>query len=193
MNRRILVLALMLPALVATASAQTVPPVTATPLAPLGAPSPSPGPPAPAAPAPTAPAPTAPAPQTPAPQTPAAPGPAAPAAVTPAPAAPAAPAAPVWVVRPAAVLAVLDKVAQHATTLTVPAGKTVDFGEIAITVGRCLVRPPTMAADAAAWLSVVPRKPATAKPLFTGWMLASAPSVSALASPLYDIRVVGCR
>ncbi len=188
MNRRILVLALMLPALAAAASAQTVPPVTATPLAPLGAPSPSPGPPVPAAPAPTAPAPTAPA-----PQTPVAPGPAAPAAVTPAPAAPAAPAAPVWVVRPAAVLAVLDKVAQHATTLTVPAGKTVDFGEIAITVGRCLVRPPTMAADAAAWLSVVPRKPATAKPLFTGWMLASAPSVSALASPLYDIRVVGCR
>lgn len=84
----------------------------------------------------------------------------------------------------------LDKINVQATTLTVKVGQTATFGSLSITVQACVVRPPDMPQDAAAFLTITDSHPD--QPGFKGWMLKADPSLSMLEHPLYDIRVVGC-
>lgn len=118
---------------------------------------------------------------------------------TPPPALPAAPnaaqAAPApppdtWLARPVADLQALDKIGARVTPLTVKTGQSVTFGSLTITVRNCLVRPPDQAADAAVYLDITDAN--AAAPQFHGWMIVSAPSVSLLEHPVYDIRPLGC-
>ncbi len=87
-------------------------------------------------------------------------------------------------------LQALDKVNAQATTLPVKVGQTATFGSLSITLQACVVRPPDMPQDAAAFLTIVDSHPD--QPGFKGWMLKSDPSLSMLEHPLYDIRVAGC-
>ena len=100
------------------------------------------------------------------------------------------PPAPVWLPKGGAILQVLDKVNARATVMTVKVGETATFGSLSIAVKACVIRPPDAPADAAAFLTVTDKNPDA--PGFTGWMLKSAPSVSMLAHPIYDLRVTGC-
>ncbi len=69
--------------------------------------------------------------------------------------------------------------------------QSADFGSLRITVQACAVRPPDQPQDAAAFLHITDSH--DGEPDFTGWMIASAPSVSMLEHPVYDVRVTGCR
>ncbi len=104
--------------------------------------------------------------------------------------APAAPPAPAWLPQPAARLILLDKIAAQPHTVTVKVGEQVVFGSLTIAVRACDVRPPDVAADAAAFLAITDRNPGM--PGFNGWMLADEPAVSMLQHPVYDVRLVGC-
>lgn len=103
------------------------------------------------------------------------------------------PTGPAWISGRQARIEVLDKVSQDASKLTVPVGSTARFGALAIIVRRCVLRPPDMAPDSAAWLKITEAGPNESRTLFTGWMIASAPSLSALPSPLYDVHVLRCQ
>jgi hypothetical protein len=85
---------------------------------------------------------------------------------------------------------VLDKINAQAITLTVKAGQTATYGSLSIAVQACVVRPPDMPQDAAAFLTITDSHPD--QPGFKGWMLKSDPSLSMLEHPLYDVRVIGC-
>ncbi len=125
-------------------------------------------------------------------QEPAAPPPAAPEQAPEqghAPAPPPAP-APAWLPRPAATLILLDKISAQPRTVTVKVGESVPFGSLTIAVRACDVRPPDVAADAAAFLQITDRNPGM--PGFTGWMLANEPAAAMLQHPLYDVRLAGC-
>jgi hypothetical protein len=95
-----------------------------------------------------------------------------------------------WQPATAAKIQALDKVNAQAGNLTVKVGQSATFETLTITVKACLVRPPDQPSDATAFLEVTDNHPEA--PGFTGWMLANAPAVSMMQSPLYDIRVVGC-
>jgi len=87
-------------------------------------------------------------------------------------------------------LQVLDKINAQTTTLTVKVGQTATYGSLSIAVRACVVRPPDMPQDAAAFLTITNSHPD--QPGFRGWMLRSDPSLSMLEHPLYDVRVTGC-
>jgi hypothetical protein len=96
-----------------------------------------------------------------------------------------------------AVLQGLDKVTARVSEFTAPLDEMVRFGALEITARTCLETPPTEPPESAAFLEVrevPPAADATAPPreVFTGWMFASSPALSALEHPVYDIWVVGC-
>ena len=111
-------------------------------------------------------------------------------AETPPDSAPRKPAGPAWLPQGSASVQALDKVSAQSATLTIKVGQSVQFGSLRIVVKACVVRPPDQAADAAAYLDIVDsRDPAAG---FAGWLVRSAPSVSMVQHPIYDLRVNGC-
>jgi hypothetical protein len=95
---------------------------------------------------------------------------------------------------PIAVLQTLDKVTGRVRTLDAPVEQTVRFGTLDIMVRTCRKRPPEEQPESAAFIEVRDIKPGeTPKTLFTGWMFASSPGVSALEHPVYDVWVLDCK
>ena len=93
----------------------------------------------------------------------------------------------------AAELQGLDKVTARTQRFYAPVGKSTSFGTLAITVGDCLVNTPDAPPDSVAYLTIVDHKPGQPEQkLFTGWMFASTPSISALDDGVYDVRVLSC-
>ena len=92
-----------------------------------------------------------------------------------------------------ALLQGLDKVTARVSAFQVPVGKEVRFGTLEITARACLVAPPTEPPESAAFLEIRDVGPVgDGKQVFSGWMFASSPALSALEHPVYDVWVVGC-
>lgn len=95
-----------------------------------------------------------------------------------------------WLPRGTATIQALDKVNARHQALTIPVGGSATFGSLSIAVQSCLVHPPNQARNAIAFLVIQDQRPGA--PGFRGWMFASAPEVSMLEHPIYDVRVLGC-
>ena len=92
------------------------------------------------------------------------------------------------------VLGGLDKVTAHVSTFEAPVGKTVTFGALQITARACDKRPPEETPESSAFLEVVEARPGeTPLTLFSGWMFASSPALSAMDNPIYDLWVLDCK
>ena len=92
------------------------------------------------------------------------------------------------------VLRGLDKITAHISTFDVPIGQTVEFGGLQITARSCDKRPPEEVPESAAFLEIVEaREGETPQRLFSGWMFASSPALSALENPIYDLWVLDCK
>lgn len=92
-----------------------------------------------------------------------------------------------------AVLQGLDKVTARTQTFDVPLNQTVKFGSLDITLRHCDRTPPEEPPESAAFLEIVEkREGADPKQLFSGWMFASSPALSALQHPVYDVWVLEC-
>ena len=96
-----------------------------------------------------------------------------------------------WLPRGTAELQILDKVSAHATTLTLRVGQAADNASLSISLRACLVRPPTMAPDSAAFLDINDSRPGA--PGFHGWLFSNEPALSMFEHPIYDIHLVACR
>ncbi len=107
----------------------------------------------------------------------------------PAAAAPADP-GPQWVPRGTAELIALNKIDARSSKLTVPVGKSVQWGSLTIAIRACDVRPPDMVPDATAWLDI--QDSHRGAPGFHGWMLRDEPHLSSFEHPVYDVRLAGC-
>jgi hypothetical protein len=95
--------------------------------------------------------------------------------------------------KPVAELQGLDKVTARTQHFYAPVGETTRFGTLGITVGDCLVNTPDAPPESVAYLTIVDHKPGQPEEkLFTGWMFASTPSLSALDHGVYDVRVLAC-
>ena len=92
-----------------------------------------------------------------------------------------------------AVLQGLDKVTARISTIRAPIGLTVGFGSLEIVARACIKRPPEEPPESTAFLEIHDVKPCEAPvKIFSGWMFASSPALSALEHPVYDISVVDC-
>lgn len=87
-----------------------------------------------------------------------------------------------------AVLQGMDKVTGRVREISLPVGASVDFGELTITVDKCLTKTPEETPENAAFLHVVQKD----KELFSGWMFSSNPALSVMEDPVYDVWVVAC-
>ena len=93
-----------------------------------------------------------------------------------------------------AVLQGLDKITARISTFEAPLDEPVRFGSLEIVTRACHKRPPEEPPESAAFLEIVDVRPdSPAVPLFTGWMFASSPALSAVEHPVYDVWVIDCR
>ena len=96
-----------------------------------------------------------------------------------------------------AILQGLDKVTARVSTVHAPLDHPTQFGTLEVVARTCRETPPTEPPESAAFLEIrelPPASDANGAPvdLFSGWMFASSPAVSALVHPVYDIWVVDC-
>ena len=81
-----------------------------------------------------------------------------------------------------AVLQGLDKITARISTFEAPVNQIAEFGSLEITVRRCHKTPPEEPPESAAFMEVVDVRPdSPSVVLFSGWMFASSPAVSALS------------
>ena len=95
---------------------------------------------------------------------------------------------------PVAVLQGLDKVTARVSRIEAPLGRMVRFGSLEIIPRACHKAPPEEPPESAAFLEIRAVDPGEDPvDLFSGWMFASSPALSALEHPVYDIWVLDCR
>lgn len=108
-------------------------------------------------------------------------------------AAPAAIAAPETMeARGGAKLRILDKITARTTTVDVKLDQTVSFAALRVTLRACRENPPTEAPESAAFLEIAEQAQDGARKVFSGWMFASSPALSAMEHAVYDVWVLGC-
>ena len=90
------------------------------------------------------------------------------------------------------VLGGLDKVAARVNTVSGKVGSSVKFGTLEIIARTCVSRPPEETPENAAFLEIYQLGGKDKPRVFSGWMFASSPALSALDHPVYDIWVLRC-
>jgi len=92
---------------------------------------------------------------------------------------------------PGANLRGLDKVSGRTTDLPLQVGEAQRYGRLEIRLGECRYPAGDPSSDAYAQLTITDlRQNAT---VFSGWMIASAPALSALDDARYDVWVLSCQ
>lgn len=95
-----------------------------------------------------------------------------------------------------AVLRTIDKISARTRTFEVPVDKTVKFGNsLFIRLRACRKSSPLDQPESAAFLQIWEKKATDYKSkwIFSGWMFASNPSLSAMDHPVYDVWVIDCK
>ena len=96
------------------------------------------------------------------------------------------------------VLRALDKVTATTEDYTVLVGESLLYGSLEVKVHHCEKRPPEETPETFAFLQILDARmdgaggEIEAAKLFSGWMFASSPALSALDHPVYDIWVLDC-
>lgn len=90
-------------------------------------------------------------------------------------------------------LRALDKVTARTVTFEAAVGNTIKFGGLYIRVQSCRKAPPIEQPESASFLQIWEVTPAgEARWVFSGWMFASSPGLSAMDHPIYDVWVLDC-
>lgn len=91
---------------------------------------------------------------------------------------------------PGAVLRGLDKLSGRTTDFELKSGGAARFGQLDIALSECRYPAGNRAGDAYAGLQII--ESGHPEPVFEGWMIASAPALSAMDHPRYDIWLIRC-
>ena len=95
---------------------------------------------------------------------------------------------------PVALLQGLDKITARVSKFEAPVGTPVQFGTLLIRVRDCEKNPPEETPESAAFLEIDEVRPGEVNlRVFSGWMFASSPALSALEHPVYDVNLLDCR
>ena len=93
-----------------------------------------------------------------------------------------------------AVVRGLDKITARITTFNLPLGKAVKFGTLQIVARTCHKQPPEETPEVSVFLEIDEKisDKGDLRTIFTGWMFASSPALSALEHSVYDVWVIDC-
>ena len=95
---------------------------------------------------------------------------------------------------PVAEFSGLDKITGRIITFDVLIDETVQFGALQVTPRVCHTRPPTEPARTTAFVEVDEITLSNEiQRLFTGWIFAASPGLSAIEHPIYDVWLVDCK
>ena len=95
--------------------------------------------------------------------------------------------------RTVAILQGLDKVTARISEFPAELDVPVTFGTLEITAQACHKKPPEEPPESTAFLEIREKQRGEpVKLLFSGWMFASTPGLSALEHPVYDVWVLDC-
>jgi hypothetical protein len=87
----------------------------------------------------------------------------------------------------------LDKITGRPANILAPIGVPVTYATLTITARYCYSTPPSEPPETTAFLQIEDHRPdQDARAVFSGWMLASSPSLNGLQHPLYDVWVINC-
>lgn len=89
-----------------------------------------------------------------------------------------------------AILRALDKISGQSTDLELASGTSARFGRITVTLQECRFPAGNPSGEAYAGLLVL--EDGKTDPAFRGWMIASAPALSAMDHARYDVWVIRC-
>jgi hypothetical protein len=97
--------------------------------------------------------------------------------------------------RPGARLQGLDKITARTSTFELAVGRSTRMGTLSITLRACRESLPTDPPESAAFLEVAEIRQGEQTPslVFSGWMFASSPALSAMEHPVYDVWVLSCK
>jgi hypothetical protein len=84
----------------------------------------------------------------------------------------------------------LDKLTSETGDVLLDIGQAAKFGRLVVRLDECRYPTDNPASDSEAHLTIV--EETTQSQLFSGWMLASSPALSALDHPRYDVWVLSC-
>jgi hypothetical protein len=100
----------------------------------------------------------------------------------------------------AIVLRTLDKVTATTQDYTVKIGDTLEYGSLTIAARHCEKRPPEEIPETYAFLQITDKRlkgtgeeAENSDKIFSGWMFASKPAISALDHRVYDVWVIDCK
>jgi hypothetical protein len=97
-------------------------------------------------------------------------------------------------VKRAVVLRGLDKISGQSVNIFAPVGVPVKFATLTITARYCYSTPPIETPETTAFIQIDDHRPdAPSRRVYSGWMLASSPSLNPLDHPLYDVWVISCK
>lgn len=95
---------------------------------------------------------------------------------------------------PSVTVRILDKITAESHSFDLEVGKTVKFGSIRIRPMTCKKAPPIEEPESVSFLQIWEQLPDGANEwIFSGWMFASSPSLSAMDHPVYDVWVLDCK
>ncbi len=88
----------------------------------------------------------------------------------------------------------LDKSVGRTVTFEAAVGSTIQYGPLFIKIHACRKAPPIEKPESAAFLQIWEVPPGEQKSawVFSGWMFASSPALSAMDHPVYDVWVLDC-
>lgn len=87
----------------------------------------------------------------------------------------------------------LDKITGRASNILAPVGVPVKYATLTIMARYCYSTPITEPPETTAFVQIEDHRPdQDARQVFSGWMLASSPSLNGLQHPLYDVWVMSC-
>ncbi len=99
-----------------------------------------------------------------------------------------------WIENDIAVLQGLDKITARISTFEAELDRVARFGTLEIIPRSCQKRPPEEQPESAVFLEIEETyQDRDSERLFSGWMFASSPALSALEHPVYDVWVIDCR
>lgn len=88
----------------------------------------------------------------------------------------------------------LDKITGHPANIFAPIGVPVHFATLTITARYCYSTPASETPETTAFVQISDHRPdKPPRDVFSGWMLASSPSLNGVQHPLYDVSVISCK
>jgi hypothetical protein len=88
----------------------------------------------------------------------------------------------------------LDKITGRILTFDVAINETVQYGALQVTPRVCYTRPPTELQNTTAFVEVDEiTLEAKIRRVFTGWMFANSPGLSAVEHSIYDVWLIDCK